>query len=257
METEAHVYALAVAASTLLAFFPFMTVMLSFCGDTLRWPAGQQAIYLALHDFFAGEPGEFLIRNLQPYLLPKLHWTSMFLLLFTANGIFEPLEVALNRAWGVTQNRSYVKNQLVSLGLIFLCGGLAMLSLMLTALNTGWVTNAMGTHERFAVAINLLIFKLAALPISILALFLIYWLLPNRRVEPKRIIPVAIVVGLGLEALKYVNLLVWPFLQTKLDREYSVFQHSVTILLWAFAVAMIVLGGAHWTARQDQADPLS
>jgi membrane protein len=76
-------------------------------------------------------------------------------------------------------------------------------------------------------------------------------------VEPKRIIPVAIVVGLGLEALKYVNLLVWPFLQTKLDREYSVFQHSVTILLWAFAVAMIVLGGAHWTARQDQADPLS
>ena len=25
----------------------------------------------------------------------------MLLLLFTANGIFEPLEVALNRAWGV------------------------------------------------------------------------------------------------------------------------------------------------------------
>ena len=67
----------------------------------------------------------------------------------------------------------------------------------------------------------------------------------------------AILVGLGLELLKYVNLLVWPFLQKKLDREYSVFQHSVTILLWAFAVAMIVLAGAHWTARQDRPDPLS
>src|SRR5213079_1146620 len=98
METEAHVYALAVAASTLLAFYPFMTVMLSFCRDILKWPAAQQAIYLALGDFFAGEPGEFLVRNLQPYMIPKLHAASMFLLLFTANGIFEPLEVALNRA---------------------------------------------------------------------------------------------------------------------------------------------------------------
>lgn len=258
METEAHVYALAVAASTLLAFFPFMTVMLSFCGQTLKWPAAQQAIYLALQDFFAGEPGEFLVRNLRPELLPRnLHWTSLFLLLFTANGIFEPLEVALNRAWGVTENRSYVKNQIVSLGLIFLCGGLALASLMLTALNSGWIAGVMGAHEGIADFGIRIIFKAAALPISIFALFLIYWLLPNRKIEPKRIIPVAIVVGIALELLKYVNLLVWPYLQTKLHREYSVFEHSVTILLWSFVVAMIVLAGAHWTARQDRADPLS
>jgi len=257
METEAHVYALAVAASTLLAFYPFMTVMLSFCRDILKWPAAQQAIYLALGDFFAGEPGEFLVRNLQPYMVPKLHAASMFLLLFTANGIFEPLEVALNRAWGVVENRSYLKNQLVSLGLIFLCGGLSMLSLMLTALNSRWIGDSLGTHQKLAVWVNLLIFKVAALPISILALFFIYWLLPNRKVEPRRVLPVATVVGIALELLKYVNLLVWPYLQAKLDREYTVFQHSVTICLWAFAVAMIVLAGAHWTARQDRPDPLS
>ena len=48
--------------------------------------------------------------------------TSIILLLFTANGIFEPLEVALNRAWGVTRIRSCFRNQLVSLGLAFACG---------------------------------------------------------------------------------------------------------------------------------------
>ena len=57
------------------------------------------------------------------------------------------------------------------------------------------------------------------------------------KVEPKRVLPVAILVGMALEGLKYVNLFVWPFLQRKLDQEYSVFQHSVTILLWAFVVA--------------------
>jgi membrane protein len=257
METEAHVYALAVAASTLLAFYPFMMVMLSFCRDVLHWPAAQHAIYLALGDFFAGEPGEFLVRNLQPYMVPKLHVVSMVLLLFTANGIFEPLEVALNRAWGVEKNRSYLKNQLIALGLIFACGGLALGSLMLTAANTGWISDVTGNHAKTALWLNLLVFKVAALPVSMLALFLIYWLLPNRKVEARRVAPVAIVVGLVMEALKYVNLLVWPWLWAKLKNEYSVFQHSVTILLWSFLVAMVVLAGAHWTARKDRSDPLA
>jgi uncharacterized BrkB/YihY/UPF0761 family membrane protein len=255
MQTEAHVYALAVAASTLLAFYPFVIVMLSFCRDLLHWPAAQQAIYLALGDFFPGEPGAFLVRNLQPWMIPKLHLTSMFLLLFTANGIFEPLEVALNRAWGVTQNRSYVRNQLISLGLIFVCGGLALVSLMLTAVNSRWIPDVTGSQSA-TVWMNTLFFKLAALPFSILALFLVYWLLPNREIEPRRVAPVAIVVGLMLETLKYLNLLVSPMLTEKLKHEYDIFRFSVTILLWGFAAAMIVLAGAHWTARADKADPL-
>jgi len=43
----------------------------------------------------------------------------------------------------------------------------------------------------------------------------------------------------------------------KLDREYKIFEYSVTILLWSFAAALVVLAGAHWTARRDTQDPLS
>jgi uncharacterized BrkB/YihY/UPF0761 family membrane protein len=179
------------------------------------------------------------------------------LLLFTANGIFEPLEVALNRAWGVTENRSYARNQLISLGLIFACGVLALFSLMLTALSRRWISDVTGTHAAAAVWMNQLFFKLAALPFSILALFLVYWVLPNRSIEARRVAPVAIVVGLALESLKYVNLLVSPMLTEKLKHEYDIFRFSVTILLLSFAAAMIVLAGAHWTARQDKADPLA
>ena len=258
-QTEAHVYALAIAASVLLSTYPFLIVITSFCRDTLHWHAAEQAIYLAVGDSFSGEPGQFMVRNLQAWFKvnSKIHLTSMFLLLFTANGIFEPLEVALNRAWGVTKNRSYIKNQIISLGLIFVCGSLALLSLMLTALNSQWLSAASSLNAGFGVWMNLLMFKLAALPISMLSLFLVYWLLPNRKVAPARVVPVAIVVGLALEGLKYVNLLVAPLLQAKLHREYLIFEHSVTILLWSFVSAMIVLAGAHWTARQDREDPLS
>jgi uncharacterized BrkB/YihY/UPF0761 family membrane protein len=237
--------------------------MIAFCRDVLRWPAAEQAIYLAIGDMFGGHPAGgrpaagFIEENLRAWFhMNHIGATSMLLLLFTANGIFEPLEVALNRAWGVAKNRSYVKNQIISLGLIFACGGLALISLMFTALNTQWIAQTIGNYSALANFLNLLFLKAAALPISILALFLVYWLLPNRKVDPKRIAPVAIVVGLCLEALKYVNLIVYPALRAKLEHEYYIFQFSVTIILWSFSGAIIVLAGAHWTASHEKKDPL-
>jgi YihY family inner membrane protein len=248
MQTEAHVYALAVAASVLLSFYPFLIVVLSFCRNVLHWRAALDAVSLALDDYFPGDLGNFIWRNLPAR--GNVQWLSMLLLLVTANGIFEPLEVALNRVWKAPANRSYVKNQLVALGLIFLCGGLALASLMLTAMNQTWVARWNGAHTHPASWINLLLFKLAAVPISTLALFFIYWLLPNRKIQPLQVVPVAILVGLVLEALKYITLLVWPLLSEKLLREYGVFHNSVTILLWSFLSAMIVLAGAEWSARR-------
>ena len=252
--TEVHVYALAISASVLLSFFPFLNVMLSVCRNLLHSRAAEDAIYLALNDYFPGELAGFLKRNLA--LQGQLQLTSMVLLLFTANGIFEPLEVALNRAWGEVKNRSYLKNQLVALGMIFLSGALALASLMLTALNRQWISSwgSLGPVQGW---LNLLMFKLAAVPISILALFIIYWLLPNRKVPPARVAPAAIFVGLILEALKYVNLAVTPFLQSKLEHEYFIFRHSVAILLWSFIAAMVVLAGAEWSARPRPEDSLS
>jgi membrane protein len=248
LQTEVHVFALSVAASVLLSAFPFLIVMMSLCRYVLRWPAGVQVLNLALSDFFPGDMGVFISRNLQAVVESRgpFQITSVFLLLLTANGVFEPLEVALNRAWGVAKNRSYLRNQLVSLGLIFLCGSLTLLSFVLTAMNrqilAGWVP--------VPTFLAMLIFKLAAIPISILALALMYWLLPNRRIAPARIIPVSILVGLALELLKYINLLTWPLMKAKLQREYGPFYISVTIVLWSFLSAMVILAGAEWSARR-------
>jgi uncharacterized BrkB/YihY/UPF0761 family membrane protein len=266
METEAHVYALAISASVLLAFFPFCLVMIGFFRNVLHWPAAEEAMYLAIGDLFGGRwgagatrsAGQFIEDNLRAWFgMNRVQATAMFLLLFTANGIFEPLEVALNRAWGVTRNRSYLKNQVVSLGLIFACGGLALISLLFTAMNTQWISASSGFIGQISGFLASLFFKLAALPVSMFALFLVYWLLPNRKIDPQRVAPVAILVGFCLEALKYVYLWVYPLLRAKLEHEYSAFQYSVTLVLWSFMGALIVLAGAHWTANHEKKDPLS
>jgi len=172
---------------------------------------------------------------------------SLILLMLTANGVFEPLEVALNRAWGVVHNRSYLRNQAMSLGLILLCGGMVIGSAMLTAINQEFIMARLGPDlPKF---MTLLLFKVAAVPLTMLALFLVYWLLPNRKMPARPLIRVSIVVGAALEALKYIALAIWPWLDRKLANEYDVFKYSVEIILFTMVASFIVLAGAEWTVR--------
>ena len=253
MQTEVHVYAFSVSAGMLLSFFPFLIVMLSLCQHVFHWKAAVNAVYFALGDYFPDAFGAFLRRNFEFTVASHgpVQAVSFILLFFTASGIFEPLEVALNRIWNCTANRSYFKNQLMGLGLIFACGALMLLSTMLTAWNNESLGNTAAAHAPMAAGIlGLLFFKLAAIPLSMFLLFLIYWLLPNCKVKPAEILPAAIIVGFLLEVLKYVNLLTWPYLRDKLSMEYGPFVYTVTIILWGFVASMVILGGAEWAARR-------
>ncbi len=258
MQTEVHVFAFAVSAGLLLSFFPFLTVMLSICRYVLKWKAGVSAVYFALNDYFPDTFGQFIRRNFEVTVASRgpVQVISLVLLFFTASGIFEPLEVALNRVWNCPKNRNYFKNQLVSLGLIFACGALMLVSTTLTALNNEYMTSLTARQTPpVANLIGLLLFKAAAIPMSMLVLFLIYWLLPNCKIRPSSIVPAAIVVGVLLEVLKYINLWTWPYLRAKLQSEYGPFYYTVTIILWGFLAALVVLAGAEWTARSQARGP--
>lgn len=246
-QTEVHVYALSIGASVLLSFFPFLVVMFTLVHDVLHFPDAERALILALGDYFPGDLGNFIIKNVTKLHHSRYQLTSLLLLLFTANGIFEPLEVALNRAWGVTKNRSYLRNQVLSLFLIILCGGLAFGSVLLAAVNTKFVTAQYGIKAAW---LPVVLFKLAAIPVTILSLWMVYWLLPNRRVPARAVFPVALMVGIGLEVWKYIFLAAWPWLDKKLVNEYGQFSNPISLLIFSMLTAMLVLAGAEWSARR-------
>lgn len=252
LSTEAHVYAFAVAANVLLSFWPFMLVLIALFRNVFHWPASITALYATIQDFFAGRTGEFLVYNLEEATRwgRQVEYLSLLLLLFTANGVFLPLEVALNRAWGVKKNRSLLKNQVVSMGLIFVCGTLAVISASLTGAGIQSWQAVFGPDGLTPPLFMQALAKLASIPVTILILFLVYCYLPNTAVPKRAVLPRVIVVGLILELLKWINLAVWPWLFRKFDREFGVFKHSVTILTWSFLAGLVVLAGAEWTARR-------
>lgn len=251
MQTEVHVYAFSVAANVLLSFFPFLIVMMSLSRLFFDQQATRNAVDLALRDYFPDSFGTFLLNNL-PTERPA-QTLSIVLLLFTANGIFEPLEVALNRIWGIRKNRSFFRNQLISLALIFVCGGLALGSTALAAMNQETLKGLMGGADW----VSIVFFKFASVPVAALVLFLIYRYLPNGRPPLDRVLAAAVSVALLMEALKYSSKLVWPWFFQKLTREYGVFRYSMTLIFLGFMASMLVLAGAEWSARGHRIGPLS
>jgi uncharacterized BrkB/YihY/UPF0761 family membrane protein len=246
--TEVHVYSFAVAANILISFFPFLVAMLLLCRNVFHWEAAIQVILETVSNYF---PNNFGV-NFRSYLLEasyqKFSWLSVFLLFFTANGIFTPLEVALNHIWQVKANRSFVRNQVISLGLIFGCGILELASITATTINVGFLRSRFGVGGMPA-TMQAVAFSLFSMPVTMLMIFLIYLLLPNCRISWKRILPASAVVAVLLEVAKYANLLTWPWLREKLSKDVPPFVQSISIILWAFVATMIVLAGAEWSAR--------
>jgi len=171
------------------------------------------------------------------------------ILLVTSSGVFMPLEVALNRIWRFPNNRTYLGNQLISLGLAFGCGVLTLLSIAMTAGNMAllqFVLRGHGTGSiRLAAFVMMKVFAIAA---SVAIFFLIYWVLPNGKVPARAVLPAAFIMGLLSEALKYGYILALPWLN--FAEVYGPFSLSVSMMFWAFLSGLLLLAGANLSAEE-------
>jgi YihY family inner membrane protein len=175
---------------------------------------------------------------------------SIFMLLVTSTGVFLPLEVALNNVWGVKQNRNYLMNQVVSLGLAAAVGILVLSSVALSAGQRrlmGWIF-FQHTDNIVFTGLTRGVMEVFALIASILLFFLIYWILPHRKIPASAVLPTAVVIGVAWEAAKYIYVLVLPRLD--FSSVYGPFQVSVTLMMWAFLSGLLLLAGAHFSATR-------
>ena len=250
LRTEVHTFAFSVAANAILSFFPFLLLMMTLIRNVFHSQVMYDVVESLLRDYLpTGQ--EFVIRNLNA-LVSARHRAQIFslaMLLITSTGVFLPLEVALNRVWGFRNNRSYLGNQLIALGLAVACGLLAMLSVALTAGNVAILKTALHGYGAWYVRmVGFFTMKLFAILASIAGFFLVYWLLPNGKVPARGVLPAAILMGLLSEAFKYAYILALPWLN--FGEVYGPFAISVSLMFWAFLSGMLLLTGAHLSARR-------
>jgi YihY family inner membrane protein len=250
LRTEVHTFAFSVAANAILSFFPFVVLLMTLIRRVFHSRVMSDVVVNLLRDYLpAGQ--EFVIRNLNAMVdtRHRVEIVALIILLVTSSGVFMPLEVALNRIWRFPNNRSYIGNQLISLGLAFACGVLALVSIGMTAGNVALVEFLLHGHATVLVRlVGFVLMKVFAVAASIAIFFLIYWLLPNGKVPARAVLPTAIIMGLLSEALKYAYILALPWLN--FQEIYGPFALSVSMMFWAFLSGLLMLAGANLSAEE-------
>jgi uncharacterized BrkB/YihY/UPF0761 family membrane protein len=247
---DSHVYAMAISVNVLFGFFPFMLLILSISHYWLGWSGAERAIYVGLRSFLPADPGlvEFVERNLRAAVEARggrVQVVSVVLLLFASQGVFMPLEVALNRLWGFTAHRPYWKNQLMAFGMTFVMGSVALISAVFAG--SWWRPLDQLRWFQTPDGAILALLKLAEIHAIFLVFLLIYWLLPNGPAPFGRAAVTAAILAVLYEAGMWLYAAIWPWLD--LRGEYGPFFISVTLVLWGFFVAMVALAAGRLYAK--------
>jgi len=250
LDSEVHTFAFSVAANAILSFIPFIvllytlsrsvfhsTMMVSVVGDMVR--------------YFLPSNQEFVAASLAA-VAPRhgVQALSLVMILVACTGIFLPLEVALNQAWGVTRSRNYLFNQVVAFGLAGLMVALALVSILLNAGEQELLTFLFFHHIDNYVfkGISYMWLAFSTGVASILFFFSIYWLLPNRKVPWRPVLRTAIVTGIVWLVAKMIFVQVLPHLD--LEALYGRFYVSVGLLFWAYVSGLILFAGAQFSVAR-------
>jgi membrane protein len=159
---------------------------------------------------------------------------ALVLTLWGSSGIFMPVEMALNRAWGGRPNRNFVISKLMAFFMTLAGGCLALASVALT------VAARMHGHEwpllaRYGG-------KASALVLSYLLFFLIYRLIPEVPVSTGTAARAAFFAGTIWEIVKYVFVARLP--KMRLVAFYGPLAFSVSLILWAYVSSLVLVLGA-------------
>jgi membrane protein len=256
LDSEVHTYAFSVAANAILSFIPFCVLLYTLALKVFQSEAMVHVIDDMVNYFLPAVTHEpnWLPRNILAAAIRSsaggIQAVSIVMILISCTGIFLPLEVALNQAWGVTKSRNYLWNQTVAFGLAILMVVLGMASIFIN-LEMQQILAVLFFHHTDNFVYNGIAYLWLAFSTgvaSILFFFSIYWLLPNRKVPWRPVLRTAVLTGMVWLASRFLFVSVLPHLN--LANLYGPFYISVGLLFWAYISGLILFAGAQFSVSK-------
>jgi YihY family inner membrane protein len=245
-----------VAANAIISFIPFVILLYTLAHSVFRSSAMVGVVNEMVNYYFPPtEQKDWLTNTLNWQALQSarhgVQALSLVMILVSCTGIFLPLEVALNQAWGVTKSRNYLFNQSIAFGLAIWMVVLAMISIMLNeGLETLLAFLPFHLADNFVFRGLSFIWLAASTGVaSILFFFSIYWVLPNRKVPWRPILRTSVWTGIIWLVAKYLFVLLLPHMDLK--ALYGPFYVSVGLLFWAYASGLILFAGAQFSVSRS------
>ena len=244
-------HAAAIAYYALLSLFPFLLLVISILSSIAADEADRLAVLAFVFRYF---PTQLDFVNTQ---LESLRVTRVPLgvgggvgLIWASLGVFAAVTNAVNEAWGVEKQRSFLKHRMVSFLMLVTSGVMLAVALLLVSAmevaSASWF-GVMLARFRWLLALQSLTLRYSATILLILAVGLLYYFIPNAKTRFRDVWVGAVLTGvLWRSAFGGFS---WYLAQGgNLNLVHGSIAAVVVFLLWVYVSAVILMYGVEFTA---------
>jgi membrane protein len=237
----------------LIALVPTMLVVIAVVDAFLGWMNLHRVVIQQIIALFPGSR-KFLQSNLSEIttLSPAVVLSCMIIMLWSSSWIFTFIESSINRAWGVSSQRTFWESRLRSIAFMLLVGTCLLTSAAITAYISAARIRA--AHSTASVSASYFIgwfwyFILlgSGFLIAVLIFTLVFKWMPHRKVFLREAFAAAVVTTLLWEIGSYIFGKIVPYFDY--ERVYGKMGAIIALLAWVYTSNIILLFGANFSAQ--------
>jgi membrane protein len=243
-------FASSIAYYSLLSLFPFFLLVFAIIASVTSSDSDRAAVLGFVLRYF---PQQFPFVTTQLDALQqapiRLGVAGSILMIWAAMGVFGAITSAINHAWGVEKQPSYLKHKLISFLMLVAAGVLLLIGLLLvTAIDvveSRWFAGVL-TRVPALLVLQSLAIKWATTASFIFVVGLVFYFVPNAKVRFKDVWVGAVLTGLLWRgALSGFSIYVHDLSRFSVHGSIAA---VVVFLIWVYISAIILLYGVEVTA---------
>lgn len=243
-------HAAAIAYYSLLSLFPFLLLLFSLIGTFTADPADRDAVVRFVLRFFPGQ-FDFVTGQVDSFSSDRvgIGVGGSLALAYASAGVFGAISSAVNHAWGVEKQRSFLRHRLFSFLMMASAGAMFLAAIVIVSLvrvaearwfgtlrlQVDWLARLSGAGADYA-----------ALVLLIMCVALVHKYVPYVRVSFRDVWPGAILTGLLLRGA-FALFSAYAADPARWTVHGSV-ATVVVFLLWVYVSAVLLLYGVEVTA---------
>jgi membrane protein len=244
-------FASSIAYYALLSLFPFFLLIFSILGSVTANPADRAAILEFILRYF---PRQFEFVTIQMDSLEQsrvqLGVAGSFLMIWASMGVFGAITSAVNHAWGVDKQPSYLKHKLISFVMlvaasVLLLAGLLMVSAISVA-EARWFAVVAVRAPQLSVLHHFAL-RWGTTAVFIAVVGLIFYFVPNAKVRFRDVWVGAVVTGFAWRGALF-GFSWYVRDMTRFNNVHGSIAAVVVFLVWIYISAVLLLYGVEVTA---------
>jgi membrane protein len=244
-------HAASIAYYALLSFFPFLLLAISLLGSITADENDRIAVLTFVFRYFPTQL-DFVTNQLdalrQSHI--QLGVAGAAALIWASLGVFGAVTSAVNEAWGVEKQRSFLKHRLVSFMMLVAAGGVMMLGLVLvTAMQIAQASwfGVMLSRFHWLTALQTLTFRYLTTIVLILGVGLVFYFIPNAKTRFRDVWVGAALTGI-LWRGAFDGFSWYIKHNSRLTMIHGSIAAVVVFLLWIYVSSIILMFGVEFTA---------